>query len=68
MVIIHRAAKTIANLVADLTISLDVEVVALGGSVGLAPGFLDLVNDYLSDLPQVYQPLVIKAQTGADAA
>ncbi|GHA48918.1 N-acetylmannosamine kinase [Photobacterium aphoticum] len=67
VVIIHRAAKTIANLVADLTISLDVEVVALGGSVGLAPGFLDLVSDYLSDLPQVYQPLVIKAQTGADA-
>lgn len=53
--LIHRSAKAIANLVADLTISLDIQKVALGGSIGLAEGYLPLVKLYLQTMPKIYQ-------------
>jgi len=65
--IIRQSARVIANLIADLTISLDLEVVALGGSVGLAECYIDLVQSYLSQLPATYQPTLVPATTGADA-
>ncbi|MBL4830847.1 MAG: N-acetylmannosamine kinase [Aliivibrio sp.] len=65
--IIESSAKTIANLIADLTIALDLDVVVLGGSVGLAEGYVELVNDCLSSMPVIYQPKVLNAQAGADA-
>lgn len=65
--IIHQSAQTIANLIADLTISLDLELVKLGGSVGLAKGYLALVQHYLSQLPDAYQSQIISAQCAADA-
>ncbi|MEZ9566000.1 N-acetylmannosamine kinase [Vibrio artabrorum] len=65
--IVERAAKTIANLIADLKITLDLEVVCLGGSVGLAPGFLRLVHHYLSLLPPAYQVEVIPAHSRANS-
>ncbi|MGF1722431.1 N-acetylmannosamine kinase [Vibrio kyushuensis] len=65
--IVENAAKTIANLVADLKISLDLQVICLGGSVGLAPKFLSLVQHYLKQLPPAYQIEVIHAHSGANA-
>lgn len=65
--IIRRSAKAIANLIADLTISLDLDVVTLGGSVGLAENYLALVQTYLCQLPAIYQPKLIPAVTGVDA-
>ncbi|MGF1701774.1 N-acetylmannosamine kinase [Photobacterium makurazakiensis] len=65
--IVRRSAKAIANLIADLTISLDLDVVTLGGSVGLADNYLSLVQEYLSQQPSIYQPNVIAATTGVDA-
>lgn len=65
--IIHRSAQTIANLIADLTISLDLELVKLGGSVGLATGYLAIVQQYLSQMPIAHQSQVVCAQCGVDA-
>lgn len=65
--IINQSAKAIANLIADLTISLDLELVTLGGSVGLAKGYIDLVNQYLLALPSSYHTPITQAITGADA-
>jgi N-acylmannosamine kinase len=65
--IVEHSAKTIANLIADLTITLDLDAVVLGGSVGLAEGYLDLVNNYVSVMPPIYQPKIVRAQAGADA-
>lgn len=66
--IINCSAKSIANLIADLTISLDLDVVILGGSVGLAEGYLELVRNHLDLLPDIYKPRDIGlAQSGADA-
>ncbi|SKA55936.1 N-acetylmannosamine kinase [Enterovibrio nigricans] len=66
-VIVTRSASTIAQLIADLTILLDLDAVVLGGSVGLAEGYLQLVKDALSLLPTVYQPELLPALSGADA-
>ncbi|WP_022942891.1 N-acetylmannosamine kinase [Psychromonas hadalis] len=65
--IIHQSARVIANLIADLTISLDLELVKLGGSVGLATGYLAIVRQYLSQMPMAHQSHVISAQCAADA-
>lgn len=65
--IIDKSAQVIANLIADLTISLDLELVKLGGSVGLATGYLVKVQQYLSQMPVAHQIQVISAQCGVDA-
>ncbi|MBD1572130.1 N-acetylmannosamine kinase [Vibrio sp. S17_S38] len=65
--IINHSAKTIANLIADLTISLDLETVVLGGSVGLAEQYLQQVQHYLQQHPTAYQTNIKLAHFGADA-
>ena len=65
--IINHSAKTIANLIADLTISLDLETVVLGGSVGLAEQYLQQVQHYLQQHPTAYQTNIKLAHSGADA-
>lgn len=45
--LVERSAKAIANLIADLVISLDIQKIAIGGSVGLAEDiYLWLKNIY----------------------
>lgn len=65
--LIQRSAKAIANLVADLVIGLDVQKVVIGGSVGLAEGYLPLVKQYLAEMPSFYHCEVEHAQYGQDA-
>ncbi len=65
--IVDRSARVIANLIADLRISLDLDLIALGGSVGLAEGYLDRVKHHLSTLPATYHTDIISAQCGPDA-
>lgn len=65
--IVEKSAKTIANLVADLVIGLDTQKVVLGGSIGLAEGYLPLVQSYLAQLPAIYHCELAKARYGADA-
>lgn len=65
--IVNTSAKAIANLIADLKMVLDVELVTLGGSVGLAPRYLDRVQHYLAQQPSPYQTKIQPARCGADA-
>lgn len=65
--LVEKSAKAIANLIADLKISLDIQRVALGGSVGLAEGYLERVNYFLSQMPEIYRPEVIPAFYAQDA-
>lgn len=65
--LVQKSAKAIANLIADLKISLDIQKVVLGGSVGLAEGYLPLVSDYLAEMPSVYHCVLENAQSGQDA-
>lgn len=46
--LIHRSARTLARLVADVKAMTDCQIVVIGGSVGLAEGYLALVEHYLA--------------------
>ncbi len=65
--VVNRSARAIAHLIADLKMVLDIELVTLGGSVGLAPHYLDRVQHYLAQQPLPYQTKVQLALCGADA-
>lgn len=53
--IVQRSATAIAHLLADMTIALDLETAILGGSVGLAAGYLEQVTHAQSLLPAIYR-------------
>lgn len=53
--IVQRSATAIAHLLADMTIALDLETAIIGGSVGLAAGYLEQVTHVQSLLPAIYR-------------
>lgn len=65
--VITRSAQAIAQLVANLVISLDIQKIVIGGSVGLAEGYLPLIQHYLDELPPFYHCKLIAARAGQDA-
>ncbi|AVX04934.1 glucokinase [Maritalea myrionectae] len=65
--IISRAAQAIAIQIADLTSIFGLERVAIGGSIGLADGFLELISLSLSKEPDLFQPDVRCAALGSNS-
>lgn len=59
--LLEDSAAAIAELCANLATGLGIERVVLGGGVGLAPGYLGLVNKYLLDEPDVFRPQIVPA-------
>ncbi|MDN0124094.1 N-acetylmannosamine kinase [Yersinia aleksiciae] len=53
--IISRSAMAIAQMLADMKMALDLEIVILGGSVGLAVGYLERVIGAQKALPEIYR-------------
>ena len=64
---IDQAAKALADTFANIVAAVDLEAIALGGGVGLAPGFLDRVRRHMSQLPAVFQRQMKPAAAGSDA-
>lgn len=65
--IIDRSANAIATLCCNLKATLDLDVIVLGGGVGLALGYLDRVNQLIRQRPQAFQISVVPAQGDYDA-
>jgi len=65
--VIARAAASIATLVTDLTAILGLDRVAIGGSIGLAPGFLDQVRTQAATEPSLFQTEIVPAGLGQDS-
>jgi predicted NBD/HSP70 family sugar kinase len=65
--IIGRAAGTVARSLADLAALLDPDLVVVGGGIGLAPGYLGLVEAALAREPALFRPPLAPAALGADA-
>ena len=65
--LVERSAKAIAHLIADLKINLDIQRIALGGSVGLAEGYLARVEHFLAEMPAIYRPEIVRAYYAQDA-
>lgn len=64
---IRRSAEAVSRLIADLTAILGLDVVAVGGSIGLAPGYLLQVLSALEREPALFRPLVMPAQLLSDS-
>jgi N-acetylmannosamine-6-phosphate 2-epimerase/N-acetylmannosamine kinase len=52
--VIENSAQAVAELAADLVATLGVTRIALGGSIGLADGYLERVENHLSTLPALF--------------
>lgn len=65
--LVEKSAKAIANLCANLKINLDIQRIALGGSVGLADGYLACLQTFLSQMPEIYRPEIVPAKYAQDA-
>ena len=59
--LIDKSGQAIANLCADLTVTLGLEAIALGGSVGLAKGYLDRVQSHIETIPELFRPKLVPA-------
>ena len=66
--LITQSAQAIAELCANLTTILELERIAIAGSIGLASGYLELVQRALADEPELYRPEVVSAQLGQNSA
>lgn len=65
--IVARSAGAVARLIADLASILGLEGVALGGSIGLSPGYMARVTQALASEPPLFRVPVTAAALGADA-
>lgn len=64
--IIDRSAQALAELCANLTAVLDPDCIAIGGSVGMARGFIERVRRHLAKEPTLFQRPLVKASMGPD--
>lgn len=65
--VIDRSAAALAALIGDLTAILGLDRVALGGSIGLAPGYLPRVAAHLAGEPPLFRPDLVPARLGHDS-
>lgn len=65
--LITRSAQALARLIADIKATTDCQCVVVGGSVGLADGYLTQVRRCLAQEPSVYQVALQPAHYRHDA-
>lgn len=65
--LIERSAQIMARLIADVKAITDCQQVVVGGSVGLAVGYLERIRMYLAREPSVYQVTLSAARYRHDA-
>ena len=65
--LIHRSAHVLARLIADVKATTDCQCVVVGGSVGLAEGYLALVETYLAQEPAAFHVELLAAHYRHDA-
>lgn len=64
--LVDRSAHAIADLCADLTVSLGLETIILGGSIGLADTYIEQVTKHLNQQPEFFQTKLIRSPLGHD--
>lgn len=66
--IVGRSARAVAELSANIKSLLDPDVIVLGGSIGLAEGYLELVQAALAQEPDLFRPALKRSTLGPHAA
>lgn len=65
--VIDRSAHAIAELLGNLRALLDIEVAVIGGSVGLAEGYLERVHHFMEQQPPLFRVDLQMARLGHEA-
>jgi N-acylmannosamine kinase len=65
--VINQSAQAIADLIANINAIVGLDVVILGGGVGLNEHFQSLVKQYLSSMPTAYTTQIASAALGVDS-
>ena len=65
--ILAQSADAVANLFLNIQLMFDPPCIIIGGGVGLASGYLDLVNLRLADVPRAQRPELRPAALGKHA-
>jgi len=64
--IVDESAHSIAELCANLTTTLGLDAVAIGGSIGMAEGYLERIQEHSNRLPPIFQTRLTRASLGDD--
>jgi len=64
---VQHGVREIAKKLADMAVMVGIQQVALGGSVGLRPGYLERLQNEIKNFSAIYQVNVCAAQLGHDA-
>ncbi|EAQ51701.1 ROK family protein, partial [Vibrio sp. MED222] len=65
--IIQQSAQAIATLCCNLKATLDLDVIVIGGGVGLAAGYLERVAQHIEMRPRPFQVKLAPAKGNHDA-
>lgn len=66
--IVDPAAAAIACLCSDLRLAFGLDRIALGGSIGFAPGFREAIVARVANEPDLFRVPVVSAEIGGDSA
>ena len=64
--IVDQSAAAVAEMCANMTASLGIDRVVLGGGIGLAEGYAERIQIHLESEPSLFQPELALAQLGPD--
>lgn len=65
--VLDEAAHALSGMIADLVAALDLDIIRLGGGVGLQPAFRDRLGAAMHRLPAIYRRPIEPARGGAEA-
>lgn len=65
--ILDQSATRMAGLLSNIQVTLDPEVIVLGGGIGMAPGYAARLKAKCATLPDYAQPGLVQAKLGAEA-
>lgn len=64
--LVDKSARAVAELCANLTTTLGLEAIAIGGSIGMADGYLSRVQTNATQLPVIFQTRLTPTALGHD--
>lgn len=65
--LVNHSAQAIANLACDVKAAIDIQCVVIGGSVGLAAGYLERVRHVMNEIPEALRVDILPAHFQSDA-
>ena len=66
--IIELSAKSISELCGNLKAIFDIDIIILGGSIGMAKGYAELVKENFKREPNLFRVKIVKSSLGVKAA